>query len=201
MDHQVRRSSALHYGNSPLKEEEERSMMNFNLKEALEILERTPNTLEAMLSGLTSEWLHSNEGDGTWNAAEVVDHLIECDKTNWIPRMESILNDGGMKHFPPFDRFSHLNGQESKTIKQALQDFSSLREHNVTKLKEQITSDEHLDLRGIHPEFGEVKLRELLATWVVHDLTHISQIVRVMAKRYQTDVGPWEAYLSILKNK
>ncbi|MGD6830943.1 DinB family protein [Sutcliffiella halmapala] len=175
--------------------------MNFNLKEAIEILQRTPKTLEAMLSGLTSDWLQSNEGEGTWNAAEVVDHLIECDKTNWIPRMESILDDKEMKHFPPFDRFSHLNGQESKTIEQALQEFSSLRENNVTKLKGQITSDELLDLRGIHPEFGEVKLRELLATWVVHDLTHISQIVRVMAKRYQTDVGSWEAYLSILKNK
>ncbi|WP_417897839.1 DinB family protein [Bacillus haimaensis] len=175
--------------------------MLFNLKEAIEILERTPKTLEAMLSGLTSDWLQSNEGEDTWNVAEVVDHLIECDKTNWIPRMESILNDEEMKHFPPFDRFSLLNGQESKTIKQALQEFASLREHNVTKLKERYTSDRLLNLRGIHPEFGEVKLRELLATWVVHDLTHISQIVRVMAKRYQTDVGPWEAYLSILKNK
>jgi hypothetical protein len=175
--------------------------MNFNLKEAIEILQRTPKTLEAMLSGLTGEWLHCNEGDGTWSAAEVVDHLIECDKTNWIPRMESILINEEIKHFPPFDRFSHLKGQESKTIAQALQEFATLREYNVNKLKERITTDQHLDLRGLHPEFGEVKLRELLATWVVHDLTHISQIVRVMAKRYQTDVGPWKAYLSILKNK
>ncbi|MBM7619749.1 hypothetical protein JOC95_001601 [Bacillus tianshenii] len=173
--------------------------MNFNLKEAMEILERTPKTLEAMLSGLTSDWLHSNEGEGTWNASEVVDHLIECEKTNWIPRMESILNDQERKHFPPFDRFSHLNGQESKTIEQALQEFASLREHNVTKLKKRITCDQLLDLTGIHPEFGEVKMRELLSTWVVHDLTHINQIVRVMAKRYQTDVGPWKAYLSILQ--
>ncbi|MGM0836584.1 MAG: DinB family protein [Bacillota bacterium] len=175
--------------------------MNFNLKEAIEILERTPKTLEAMLSGLSSEWLLSNEGEGTWNAAEVVDHLIECDKTNWIPRMESILNYEESKHFPPFDRFSHLKGQESKTIEQALQEFASLREHNVTMLQKQINIDQLLNLRGIHPEFGEVKMRELLSTWVVHDLTHINQIVRVMAKRYQTDVGPWEAYLSILKNK
>jgi hypothetical protein len=175
--------------------------MNFNLKEAIEILERTPKTVEAMLSGLTSDWLLSNEGEDTWNAAEVVDHLIECDKTNWIPRMESILNDEGIKHFPPFDRFSHLNGKESKAIAQALQEFASLREHNVTKLKERISTNQHLDLLGIHPQFGKVKLRELLATWVVHDLSHISQIVRVMAKRYQDDVGPWEAYLSILKNK
>lgn len=175
--------------------------MNFKLKEAIEILERTPKTIEAMLSGLTSDWLHSNEGEGTWNAAEVVDHLIECEKTNWIPRMEFILNDEGMKHFPRFDRFSHLNGQESRTINQALQEFASLRERNVTMLQKQINTDQLLDLKGIHPEFGEVKLRELLATWVVHDLTHISQIVRVMAKRYQTDVGPWKAYLSILNNK
>lgn len=175
--------------------------MNFNLKEAIEILERTPKTLEAMLSGLTSDWLHSNEGEGTWNAAEVVNHLIECEKTNWIPRMESILNDEGIKHFPPFDRFSHLNGQKSRSVQQALQEFASLREHKVTVLKKQINTDQHLVLKGIHPEFGEVKLKELLATWVVHDLTHISQIVRVMAKRYRTDVGPWEAYLSILKNK
>ncbi|WP_078380766.1 DinB family protein [Sutcliffiella halmapala] len=172
--------------------------MNFTLKEAMEILERTPKTLESFLSGLSDGWLQSNEGEGTWNAAEVVEHLIEAERNNWIPRLELILQERLDKPFPVFDRFAHLNSATEKSIEQTLLDFKTIRAQNIMLLKERIKPDVHLELTGLHPEFGDVKLRELPSTWVVHDFTHISQIVRVMAKRYSSDVGPWQAYLSIL---
>ncbi|QKE74041.1 DinB family protein [Arthrobacter citreus] len=173
--------------------------MNFNLKEAIEVLERTPKSLESFLSGLSQSWLNCNEGEGTWNASEVIDHLIECEKTNWIPRLNCILYKEGNSHFPPFDRFSHLNEKHEKSIEERLLEFKNVRTENIIKLQLLVDSKEHLELEGIHPELGHVKLRELLSTWVVHDLTHITQIARVMAKRYKTDVGPWIANLSVLK--
>ena len=173
--------------------------MNFNLKEAIEVLERTPKSLESLLSGLSESWLCSNEGEGTWTASEVIDHLIECEKTNWIPRLNCILNKEGNNHFPPFDRFSHLNEKYEKSIEERLLKFKNLRAENITKLQSLVDPELHLELEGIHPDLGTVKLRELLSTFVVHDLTHITQIARVMAKRYKTDVGPWIANLSVLK--
>ncbi|RBW67911.1 DinB family protein [Bacillus taeanensis] len=173
--------------------------MNFNIKEAVEILERTPQTLEVFLSGLSDGWLKCNEGEGTWNASEVIDHLIDGEKTNWIPRLEMILREGENKPFPPFDRYSHLNENSERSLEQKLHDFKTIRTSNITKLKDLIEPELHLELTGIHPAFGVVKLRELLSTWVVHDLTHTVQIVRVMAKRYMVDVGPWKEYLSILR--
>ncbi|MGG1400816.1 DinB family protein [Bacillus salipaludis] len=175
--------------------------MNFNLIEAIEVLKRTPQTLEYFLSGLSEEWLNCNEGEGTWNVSEVIGHLIEGEKHDWIPRLEIILQEGEGKPFPPFDRYSHLNENPNRSIEEKLQEFSVLRTQNVTKLKNLIETERQLDLTGIHPAFGKVKVRELLSTWVVHDLTHIAQIVRVMAERYRTDVGPWIEYLGILKNK
>ncbi|SOC43817.1 DinB family protein [Ureibacillus acetophenoni] len=173
--------------------------MHFNMDEAIEVLERTQQTLEHFLAGLSEGWLQCNEGDGTWNSIEVVDHLIEGEKTNWIPRLEHILQEGCNKPFPPFDRFSHLNDKSSQSIDQKLQEFKAIRMQNINKLKSLIDPDIHLELEGSHPAFGTVKVRELLSTWVVHDLTHIAQIVRVMAERYRTDVGPWKEYLGILK--
>ncbi|MET3290599.1 UNVERIFIED_CONTAM: hypothetical protein ABID98_003169 [Brevibacillus sp. OAP136] len=173
--------------------------MNVTLKEAIEILERTPQTLESFLSGLSNPWLECNEGDETWNPTEVIEHLIEGEKTNWIPRMEMILRDGESKPFPPFDRFAHLQENAERTIEQKLQEFKTLRQQNIAKLQELVDPEAHFELTGVHPAFGPVKARELLSTWVVHDLTHIAQIVRVMAERYRTDVGPWKEYLGILK--
>lgn len=172
--------------------------MNFDLQEGLEILERTPKTLEYFLSGLSSNWLKVNEGEGTWNSSEVVEHLIEAEKTDWMPRIESILIPERENHFPPFDRFAHLRKRE-RPMSTKLEEFSALREENIKTLYSLIQSEEDFNKTGIHPEFGEVTLRQLISTWVVHDLTHIAQIVRVMAKRYQEDVGPWIAYLGILK--
>jgi hypothetical protein len=175
--------------------------MNFNLKEAIELLERTPPTLECFLSGLSDEWLQCNEGEGTWNVSEVIEHLIEGEKNNWIPRLEIILQEGENRLFPPFDRYIHLNERSERSIEQKLLEFKTIRTQNITRLKVIIEPELHLELTGLHPAFGVVKLRELLSTWVVHDLTHIAQIVRVMAERYRADVGPWKEYLGILKKQ
>lgn len=172
--------------------------MNFNMQEAIEVLERSPQTLEYFLSGLSDEWLQCNEGEGTWNVSEVIDHLIEGEKNNWIPRLEMILQEGVSKPFPPFNRYSHLNMSE-RSIEQKLHEFRTIRIQNTSKLKILVKPDLHLELTGSHPAFGKVKLRELLSTWVVHDLTHVAQIARVMAERYRDDVGPWKEYLGILK--
>lgn len=173
--------------------------MNFNLKEAVEILERTPRTLEVFLSGLSDGWLECNEGTDTWNAKEVVGHLIEAEISDWMPRLKIILQEGEDQTFPPFDRFAHLRKNPKQSIDEKLLEFQVLRKQNIEKLLEVVEPNEQLELTGLHPEFGAVKLRELLSTWVVHDLTHISQIVRVMAERYRADVGPWAAYLGILR--
>ncbi|MFE5320308.1 DinB family protein [Paenibacillus sp. NPDC056579] len=173
--------------------------MNMNMEEAIEVLERTPKALELFLAGLSDSWLQCNEGEGTWNVTEVIEHLIEGEKHNWIPRLQFILDEGESKPFPPFDRYSHLENRAEASIEQKLQDFKAIRAKNITKLRELIQPEEHFERTGTHPQFGAVKVRELLSTWVVHDLTHTAQIVRVMAGRYSTDVGPWEQFLGILK--
>ncbi|WP_053220063.1 DinB family protein [Virgibacillus senegalensis] len=172
--------------------------MEFRMNEAVEILERTPQTLDFLLSGLSDGWLNCNEGEGTWNAIEVVDHLIEAERTNWIPRIKTILAQGENTTFPPFDRFAHLKEQKEESISQRLEAFKKLRAQNISIVLQLIDSSHQFEWTGTHPAFGKVKLRELLSTWVVHDLTHITQIVRVMAERYRTDVGPWQEYLGIL---
>ncbi|MBB6673753.1 DinB family protein [Cohnella nanjingensis] len=175
--------------------------MNFKMNEAIEVLERTPQTLAHLLSGLSDGWLHADEGEGTWTVAEVVDHLIEGERANWIPRLEWLLREGEGRPFPPFDRFAHLEGQTARSIEARLQAFAELRAANLVRLRELVDPAVDLERTGLHPAFGVVKLRELLSTWAVHDMTHISQIVRVMAERYRADVGPWTAYLGILRRK
>ncbi|MEH7200771.1 DinB family protein [Priestia megaterium] len=161
--------------------------MNFNLKEAIEILGHTPQTLEKLLSGLSAGWLQCNEGEGTWNTSEVIEHLIEAEKNNWIPRLEFILQKGKEGAFPPFDRYAHLNKESASSIEEKLLEFKKVRIQNLHQLKLLVKHEKHLEVR------------ELLSTWVAHDLTHIAQIVRVMAERYREDVGPWGEYLGILK--
>lgn len=173
--------------------------MNFNLKEAIEVLERTPHTLLNFLSGLSEGWLKCNEGEGTWNGSDVIKHLIEAEKTNWLPRLEFILQEGDSKPFPPFDRYTHLDEKAEGSIEQKLLEFRTLRAQNIAKLNVLIKPEIHLEWKGFHLDLGSVKVSELLSTWVVHDLTHIAQIVRVMAERYRENVGPWKEYLGILK--
>jgi DinB superfamily len=174
--------------------------VNFELHEAIEILERTPKTLEEMLAGLSTGWLECDEGEGTWNADGVVGHLIEGEKHNWIPRLKMILQEGESRVFPEFDRFSHVDGRPERGLEEELAEFASLRSVNVAELRRMIVEQGHsLDATGMHPAFGKVSARELISTWVVHDLTHISQIVRVFSNRYREDVGPWVEYLGVLK--
>lgn len=170
-------------------------MYNYNVDEAIEILERTPKALEAMLSGISDVWLHSNEGEGTWTVMEVMEHLIELEEDTWLPRLEFLLKEGESRPFPPFGRDS----RKSTTIEQKLYAFKIIRAQTIDKFKAISESGLNLELTGLHPRFGVVKARELLSTWVVHDLTHTTQIIRVMAKRYTKDVGPWVEYLSVLK--
>lgn len=175
--------------------------MNFNLEEAIEVLERAPRSLEQLLSGLSEGWLQVREGDGTWNAAEVIDHLLEAERTNWIPRISFLLREGAGKPFPPFDRFAHLRSGAAGGLESKLQEFRDIRSHNIDLLRALVPPDTDFEQTGRHPYFGEVRLSELIAAWAVHDFTHIAQIVRVMAGRYRSDVGPWEQYLGILKRR
>lgn len=173
--------------------------MQYNIKDAISILGRTPELLRTMLEGLPEEWLNNNEGEDTWSPYDVVGHLVHGERTDWIGRMNIILSDAEDKAFKPFDRFAQFEDSKGKTITMLLDEFAELREQNLNTLQEKGIREEDFARTGIHPAFGEVKLSQLLATWVVHDLSHIAQISRVMAKQYKEVVGPWQEYLSILK--
>lgn len=172
--------------------------MKFELNKSLEILERTPLILEAYLVGLSEEWLKSNEGEGSWSPYEIVGHLIFGEMTDWLVRIKIILNSSENKLFEPFDRFAQLKENQSIPISQLLKTFSQLRSENIAELKSLNIRKDDLKLKGIHPEFGQVTLEQLIATWTVHDLGHIGQISRVMAKQYKNEVGPWINYLGVL---
>ncbi len=172
--------------------------MNFSIGRSLEILTNTPNVIENLLKGLNDEWLYSNEGPDTFSPFDVIGHLIHCDKTDTMERLDIILNRLNKK-FEPFDRFAMYKESKGKSIKDLLSEFRKLREMNLKDLKELNLTENELDMKGIHPQFGEVTLRQLIATWVVHDLSHIAQICRVMAKQYKAETGPWVEYLRILQ--
>ena len=171
--------------------------MEFLIDEALPVLERTPFVVSQLLKNLPDCWIYQNEGGDTWTAYDVVGHYIHGEKTDWIPRMKIILGEGD-KHFVPFNRFAQFKDSKGKSLNQLLEEFAGLRKKNIQELRAIILDEEMLDRKGIHPQFGEVSLRELLSSWVVHDLTHINQIARIMAKQYEEAVGPWKAYMGIL---
>jgi DinB superfamily len=173
--------------------------MNYNLEEATEILSRTPDVLRALLGGLSHPWTHRNEGLETWSPYHVVGHLIHAEQTNWMPRAKGILGHPEQYAFEPFNRTAMFEESKHKTLETLLEEFAVLREQNLVTLRDFKLTEPDFEKTGIHPEFGKVRLRELLATWVVHDLSHLRQIVRTMAKQYETEVGPWRAYLSILQ--
>ncbi len=175
--------------------------MSFSLAESRQVLERTPEVLEAWLGRLSAEWLHANEGPGTWSAFDVLGHLIHGEATDWIPRARIILGDAEDKTFPPFDRTAMFAASLGKSGDQLLAEFARLRARSLAELDAWKLSEADLDRVGRHPEFGEVTLRQLLATWTAHDLGHLAQIARVMTKRYREDVGPWRAYLSLMSWK
>jgi len=173
--------------------------MPFKLTEALELLSQTPETLTALLGGLSSVWLDSRGDAEAWSPYEVLAHLVHAEKVNWMPRLKVIQEFGESRPFEAFDRVGFQNTQERKPLPALLNEFMALRSQNIVQIQEAQLSDAELEKSGIHPDFGQVKLRELLATWLVHDLSHIRQITQTLAKQYQTEVGPWQAYLSILK--
>lgn len=171
--------------------------MRFSLDHTMAILERTPALLGEWLSGLPEEWTHANEGPDTWSAYDVVGHLIHGEKTDWMPRLEIILNRPN-EAFTPFDRFAQFQNSQGKTLEILLDEFAALRKANLEKLKSLHLAERDFSRTGTHPALGEVTLGHLLATWAVHDLNHIGQVARVMAKQYANEVGPWKAYLGVL---
>jgi hypothetical protein len=173
--------------------------MNFNVPDALAILARTPAAVRALLAGLPDGWTSCNEGPDTFSAFDNVGHLIHGERADWIPRARIILAQGENRTFEPFDRFAQHRESAGKSLAQLLDEFEELRRANLETLNSWSLSDAELALTGEHPSLGTVTLAQLLATWVAHDLGHLAQIARVMAKRYRGDVGPWRAYLPILE--
>lgn len=172
--------------------------MEFKLEEGIEVLRQTPSAINALLRPLSSAWIEPNEGLNTWSPFDVVGHLIHGEETDWIPRARIIINDGETRPFEPFDRVAMFEKSKGKSLVELLDTFSNLRSSNIQELEQMNLTPLMLEKRGTHPELGPVTLAQLLASWVVHDLGHIAQIVRVMARQYRAEVGPWSAYLPIL---
>lgn len=173
--------------------------MNFRIDRSVEILRQTPFTLQLMLEDLSDEWTASSGDADSWGVYDVVGHLIHGEETDWIPRAEIILAQGLDRAFVPFDRNAQFSDSNNRSLNDLLAEFSRARSTNLEKLARWELKPEHFEMQGVHPEFGEVTLGQLLATWVVHDLNHIAQIAKILAKKYDSAVGPWKAYLSILK--
>jgi hypothetical protein len=172
--------------------------MNFDLTDAFVLLRRTPPVLRALLTDLPDPWLKGTEGPDTWSPFDVVGHLIDGEETDWIPRAQIILARGENPVFEPFDRFAHLRRNRETPLPILLDRFAVLRAENLAALEAFRLTPADLALEGVHPELGRVTLGELLATWVAHDLGHVGQVVRVMAKQYGAAVGPWQRYLPVL---
>ncbi len=172
--------------------------MEFELTKAKEILRRTPATLNALLSDLSNDWVLANEGPDTFSPYDVIGHLIEGEENDWIPRARIILEHGEAKPFEKFDRFAMYEKSKGKSPAELLARFEEVRGESLRQLEEMNLTPELLQKRGSHPALGAVTLSQLLSAWVVHDLGHIRQIVRVMAKQYREEIGPWTAYLSIV---
>ena len=174
------------------------SMAERFLEESLSVLTRTPATLDALLRDLPEAWTAATEGSGTWSPYDVIGHLIHGEQSDWIPRLKIILDHGISRPFDSFDREAQFGASNGKTLPTLLDQFASLRCDNLVHLRELNLQPSQLELTGMHPALGVVTVRQLLATWTAHDLGHILQVTRVMAKRYRQEVGPWAAYLSVM---
>jgi hypothetical protein len=172
--------------------------MNFELSAGTAILARTPGTLRSMLSGLPASWTSATEGPETWSPYDIVGHLIHGERTDWIPRAQIVLDQGAHRRFTPYDRFAQFRESKGKTLAELLDEFERLRATNLETLAAWQLTESQFALEGQHPELGAVTLRQLLAAWVVHDLGHIAQCARVMAKQYREAIGPWDEYLPIV---
>lgn len=172
--------------------------MQFELESAIDVLRRTPPALQALLGGIAAPWATGTEGPDTFSPFDVVGHLIDGEETDWIPRARLILARGADPRFEPYDRFRHRGRNAGRSLESLLTEFAGLRAANIELLRSWKLGNDELDLPGTHPTLGPVTLRHLLATWVVHDLGHLAQISRVMAKQYRGEVGPWAAFLPVL---
>jgi DinB superfamily len=175
------------------------NLTEFSLAEAIALLTRTPATLNALLRGLPDIWVHGNEGKDSWSAFDIVGHLAFLERSDWMSRLRTILENGEARPFDPVDRFAQLKESQGKSLEQLLDDFARLRKENLVALQALNLQDEDFSRRGKHPALGTVTLSNLLATWTLHDLTHLHQLSRVMARQYQDAVGPWSAFLGVLK--
>src|SRR6476646_10257760 len=172
--------------------------MEFRFEDAVPVLQRTPRVLRELLRDLPNTWTDATEGAGTWSPFDVVGHLIHGERTNWVPRVEHMLEHGDSVVFPAFDREAMFSESKGRTLRELLDTFEHVRSQSLARLSALALTDADFARHGLHPEFGIVTMGQHLATWVAHDLGHISQIVRVMARQYTAAVGPWRAYLSIL---
>jgi hypothetical protein len=175
------------------------SIMEQNLPDTIALLARTPAALDALLRDLPDTWTLRNEGEDTWSASDVVGHLNHGERTDWMPRAKMILEFGETRAFEPFDRWGQERESQGKSLGQLLDEFARLRADGLAELRGMKLRSEDIQRRGLHPALGVVTLSQLLATWAVHDLTHLHQISRVMAHQYDAAVGPWQRYLGVLK--
>ena len=173
-------------------------MTAFDLAEARQVLERTPRALTSWLSGLSDTWLDTREAEGAWTPRQIVEHLVDGEHDDWIPRARHLLEHGESVAWTPFDRFAHLR-RAARPIDAALDALATARAASLAALDTLVPDPAALERTGRHPEFGRVILREHLATWAAHDLAHLAQIARVLARRYEQDVGPWRAYLGVMR--
>jgi len=172
--------------------------MEHDLSNTVALLTRTPAVLDALLRHLPDTWTQNYEGENTWTAFEVVGHLIHAERVDWMPRLRLILGSWEAREFEPFDRMGHVREVQGKSLGSLLDEFARVRSDNLTELRGLELGEDDLDRRGLHPALGSVTLSQLLATWAVHDLTHLHQISRVMAHQYRQAVGPWSQYLGVL---
>ena len=172
--------------------------MRFDVDSATEILSRTPATVRALVSGLSDSWTSVNEGDKTFSVFDVVGHLVDGEETDWIPRAQIVLSQGERDTFEPYDRFRHYERNKGRSLESLIDEFEILRARNLELVRGWKLGDDALSLTARHPALGPVTLSQLLAAWVVHDLGHIAQIARVMAKQYRDEVGPWVPYLPVV---
>lgn len=175
--------------------------MDFRFDDALPVLRRTPGALRALLQDLPEPWTAATEGPGTWSPFDVAGHLIHAERTDWMPRVEHLLRHGDAVTFPVFEREAMFAASRGKSLTDLLETFGRLRGESLDRLAALHLTDADVEHRGRHPEFGVVTLGQHLATWVAHDLSHLGQVVRVMAAQYAAAVGPWRAYLSILRDR
>jgi len=173
--------------------------MEHDLSHSISLLARTPASLDALLRGLPDEWVLRNEGDRTWSAFDVIGHLIHGERTDWMPRARMILKHGEAQAFVPFDRFAQARESQGKSLAQLLDEFARLRSENLAELRAMNLRPEDFARRGRHPALGTVTMSQLLAAWVVHDLTHLHQISRILSHQYREAVGPWSKFLGVLQ--